>query len=630
MNIKEVLLRYWGFTDFRHPQEEIIQAVMAGQDVFAMLPTGGGKSLCYQVPALLFDGVTIVVSPLIALIEDQVRQLTGRGIPVGYLHSGMDRVTASNTMDSLLSGAYKLFYVSPERLQNELFLEQTESLNIDFLAIDEAHCISQWGHDFRPSYRAINEFKKLYPDIVTLAVTASATSVVKKDIMAQLNLKAPKIFELSVIRPNLSYHVQYEESKVPELAHILAQNSGTAIAYCGTRRKTTEAAAELSQLLPVPVFSYHAGLHKKEKDFAYRQWSTQENAIICATSAFGMGIDKADVRTVFHLDLPTSLEQYYQEVGRAGRDQAPARGILLFHNGDLNRLMRLPDLQYPPLEKIYEVYEKLMNYLQVGLGEGAGWAKAFDLVNFTQKFELPVLETISALRILEQEGFLIWSEDARTKYTARFTTTRTNLEYLEKNFKKLYEVAEVLLRHYGSVFYFETAIQIFDLSKELRIDKSEFEDRLYRLQDMGILEYTPAIVGSFMVLLEKRLALPYLNINKQALKMRKAEFIAKIQALIAFVEDGVHCRNQLLSKYFGQGDAAAPCGHCDNCLKHSLKAVPGSVTLQILSLLQQEKELPVVAIIETFAHYPRHNILKLLQELISERKLFLKGDVIYI
>lgn len=627
-SITDVLQQYWGYTEFRPLQEEIIQTLLSGKDVFAILPTAAGKSLCYQVPALLFAGVTIVVSPLIALIEDQVRQLTAKAIPVGYLHSGMDKVTASNTMDILLSGGYKLFYVSPERLQSELFLEQTASLKIDFLAIDEAHCISQWGHDFRPSYRAINEFKQLYPHIVTLALTASATSIVKKDIVEQLALKAPKIFERSVIRPNLSYHVRYEEAKLPELAHLCSENKGSSIVYCGTRRKTTEAAGELGQLLDTKIFSYHAGLHKKEKDFAYREWSAGEHAIICATSAFGMGIDKADVRTVYHLDLPTSIEQYYQEVGRAGRDQAPARGILFFNQGDLNRLFRLPDLQYPPLEIIYMVYEKLMNYLQVGIGEGAGWVKAFDLVHFTNKFTLPVLETISAIRILEQEGFLIWSEDARTKYIVRLTTTRTHLEYLEKNYKSLYAVLEVLLRHYGSVYHFDTAIQIFELSKELGIDKTMFEDRLFRLQDMGILEYTPAIIGSFMVLREKRLELAYLNINKQALHMRKAAFIAKIQALIAYIEDGVHCRNLLLSQYFGQGADIAPCGKCDNCFKRSVSGDSGSIEAQLMMHLKEQKQLPVTEVIKAFAQYPRHHVLKLLQELVSARKIFLKGDVI--
>lgn len=627
-NITKVLQEYWGYQEFRPLQEEIISTLLSGKDVFAILPTAAGKSLCYQVPALVFEGVTIIVSPLIALIEDQVQQLKARNIPVGYLHSGMDKVTAANTMDILLSGGYKLFYVSPERLQSELFLEQTVSLKVDFLAIDEAHCISEWGHDFRPSYRAINEFKQLYPNIVTLALTASATSSVKKDIVAQLALKAPKIFERSVIRPNLSYHVQYEEAKVPELAHLFLQNQGSSIVYCGTRRRTTEVAAELAQLLDTRVFSYHAGLHKKEKDFAYQQWSAGVNAIICATSAFGMGIDKADVRAVYHLDLPTSIEQYYQEVGRAGRDQAQARGILLFNQGDLNRLLRLPDLQYPPLETIYAVYEKLMNYLQVGVGEGAGWVKAFDLVDFTNKFALPVLETISAIRILEQESFLIWSEDARTKYIVRLTTTRTHLEYLEKNYKNLYAVIEVLLRHYGSVYHFDTAIQIFELSKELGIDKTIFEDRLFRLQDMGILEYTPAIVGSFMVLQEKRLELAYLNINKQALRMRKAEFIAKLQALIAYIEDGIHCRNLLLSKYFGQGEEVVPCGKCDNCLRQSVTGAPGSIEEQLMILLKEQKQLPVTDVIKAFSQYPRHSVLKLLQELVSARKIFLKGDVI--
>lgn len=628
ISARSILKQYWGYDSFRHPQEEIIAAVLAGEDVFAMLPTGGGKSLCYQVPAMLLEGVTFVVSPLIALMEDQVQHLRQRSVPVGLLHSGMDRAAAGRSVEDLVNGVFKLFYLSPERLQSEGFLEQVRDLRIDLLAVDEAHCISQWGHDFRPTYRLINEFRQLHPQAVTLALTASATPVVRKDIIEQLSLSRPKVFESSVIRSNLSYEVEYQEAKLPRLAELFVKRPGAGIVYCGTRRRTVTLGHELGQYSDRPVLHYHAGMHKQEKDHAFRQWTMHEDALICATSAFGMGIDKADVRTVAHMDMPSSIEQYYQEVGRAGRDGLPAKGILLYDRGDINRLLRLPETQYPPVGFIKEVYDKLMDHLQIAVGGGLEQVRAFEIVDFAQKFQLPVLETISAIRILEQEGHWIWSEDARTQYTVRFTTTRTHIEYLEKNYPQLYAAVEVLLRNYGGVFHFDTAIAIFDLSKMLGVDKAVFEDRLYRLQDMGILRYDPAIVGSFIYFLSERSTLPYLQINERRLRERKAAFLSKVQALIAFVEDEQQCRNVMLARYFGQVATEGHCGDCDNCQRN--KADASGSNDRIMTVIKQHSGMTTEKLMHMLPDLPGAAVLRSLRSLIEQQRIYIKDDRIYI
>ncbi|RQO32079.1 RecQ family ATP-dependent DNA helicase [Taibaiella sp. KBW10] len=629
MNIRETLYHYWKYEHFRPLQEDIITQVLAGKDVFAMLPTGAGKSLCYQVPALLFRGITLVVSPLIALIEDQVNSLVKLGIPAVSIHSGLDRTLLEQLMDEIADGAYKLVYVSPERLQNAQFLDLMAGLDLSFLAIDEAHCISQWGHDFRPAYRNISAFKALFPKTPTLAITASATLAVKQDIMQQLSLKQPVVFEQSVVRANLAYHILYTENKPLSLTETLMEAEGSGIVYCKTRKRTVECAQIIKDRTALPAYHYHAGMRKMEKDFSYHQWLNSSNAIMTATTAFGMGIDKADVRNVIHYDLPSSIEQYYQEVGRAGRDGLPARGMLLYHIADINNLLNLPEIQFPPIDFIKTVYQHLADYLGIAVNNGNEEVFAFDVATFVSRFKLEMLPTISAVKILERQGFLEWNENAQTQYTVRFTTSRESLNYIEKHYKPLHEVVEMLLRHFGSIFHFETPIPIFKVAQALKIDKTVLEDRLYQLQDFGILQYKPAIIGSYILWQHDRFTLTYLRLDEKLLRQMKNALQEQVTQLAAFIHNDTVCRNKLLSAYFGQQQEDA-CGQCDNCLKRQNEIQYNTPELRkrIVAELKNATSMKVNDLLWKLKEVHKETILAVLQGLTEDGIVYYNKGII--
>ena len=443
MTPKEVLVKYWGYPAFRPLQEEIISAVLSGKDTLAILPTGGGKSVCFQVPALVMDGLCLVVSPLIALMQDQLNQLIKKGIPAESIYTGMSVPAIKTILHKAAAGELKFLYVSPERLETRLFNEYLPYLPIRLIAVDEAHCISQWGYDFRPAYLNISEIRKLKPAVPMLALTASATAEVLQDIIQKLNLHDAGIFRQSFERPNLSYSVFQVESRTSRLVQILQKVPGTAIVYCKTRKKTREYAA-LLEAHKIQAACYHAGLSQEERKLRQENWILNKVRVMVCTNAFGMGIDKPDVRLVIHTDPTDCLENYYQEAGRAGRDGKKSYAVLLYHKGDLDDLQQLPEQRYPSMDIIRKVYQSLANYLQLPSGIGEDVSYAFDVHDFIKKFNLPLLQVIYAMQAMQQASILAYHEQIFIPSTVQFMTNKEDLESFEEMQGKFTELIKTL------------------------------------------------------------------------------------------------------------------------------------------------------------------------------------------
>ena len=446
-NIHQILKQYWGFDTFRPLQEEIIRTALNNEDALALLPTGGGKSLCYQVPGMARPGLCLVISPLIALMKDQVDSLRKKGITAFALYAGMTRKEVINALKVAGQSNCKFLYVSPERLESSLFKEYLPGLDISLIAVDEAHCISQWGYDFRPPYLRIGELRKELPDVPVLALTASATTEVQDDICDRLGFKERKIFRQSFERPRLSYSVFNVEAKITKIAEILERVPGTALVYCKSRKRCKEI-SDLLQLRKISANYYHAGLGSEERSKRQQDWITNQTRVIVCTNAFGMGIDKPDVRVVIHADPPDCTEHYYQEAGRAGRDGKNAFAVLLYEEKDLLDLEDLPNQRFPEPDEIRNVYQALANYFQLPSGEGQGQYFEFDLADFVKKFKLQTYPVIYALKTLEQEGWLSFNEQVFIQANVQFTANRERLEQLEKDEPELSQLSKALLRTY--------------------------------------------------------------------------------------------------------------------------------------------------------------------------------------
>lgn len=538
-------------------------SVMAGKDTLAILPTGGGKSLCYQLPALAMDGIGLVVSPLIALMQDQARALEQKGIPVAVLHAGLKPVQIERILEQASLGDYKLLYVSPERLSNPLFLSYLDRWKIALIAVDEAHCVSQWGHDFRPSYGEIHALRAHCVDVPLLALTASATQEVRDDIVGLLGMKDWASFVQSTERPNLAYHVRYSESKDAEMLKLFSAVRGSGIVYARSRRRCLELAALLKEG-KVDAAPYHAGMPLEEREFVQRQWTTNERRVICATTAFGMGIDKPDVRLVAHYEAPLSLEEYYQEAGRAGRDGQKAHGVLFYNGGDLRRIAESTDAQYPDEAYLQKIYQLVGDYLRLPIGQGMEELFPFDALRFAQTFELDIWKTSNALRLLARQGFWEWEEQTGLEASLCFTTDRRTLSYLERQAPPLFYIANNLLRLYGAAFHHITSIDLFDAARALRIEKEQLENGLVRLASFGILEYGPAMKGGSLLWLRPRLSALYWRLDKKQLEKLRSAHRKRAQAMIGFLSDMETCRNVQLGHYFGN-PGLGRCGHCDVC-----------------------------------------------------------------
>lgn len=568
MTIHQILKQFWGYESFRPLQEDIIRSVLDRQDTLVLLPTGGGKSLCFQLPALALGGVCLVITPLIALMKDQVEQLRRRGISAVAIYSGMHWREIDRSLDNCIYGNVRFLYVSPERLKTEILIERVKQMNVSLLAVDEAHCISAWGYDFRPPYLQIAEFRELLPNVPVVALTASATPEVQQDIVEKLEMREPQVFRQTFARKNLSYSAFYEENKEARLLKVLQGVPGSAIVYVRSRRQTQEIAEWLHHQ-GIRADYYHAGLNAKQRSDKQDAWIHNRVRVIVATNAFGMGIDKPDVRTVVHLDVPDSLEAYYQEAGRAGRDEKKAYAVLLYNHKDLSDIEQRIVQQYPPVETLKRVYQALANFANLAIGGGQFTSIDFDLTVFCQTFQLPVTETHYALKQLQLEGFIDLGE-------AYFSPSKV---VISVDNRALYEfqvmnphydlILKLLLRMYGGEL-FTTFVSISEnaLAKTARMPESDIFSLLEQLAQRSILIYDKQKDKPQLTFLTPRFDARNMPINVMELERSKQRNLAKVRAMVDYVQNPVQCRTRLLQAYFGEEPKDA-CGLCDHCLSQN-------------------------------------------------------------
>ena len=566
---KEILKQYWGYDAFRGVQEEIIQSILEGHDTLGLMPTGGGKSITFQVPALCQEGMCLVITPLIALMKDQVLHLKERGIKAQAIYSGMSHQEILTTLDNCLYGNYKFLYISPERLGTELFRVKVQRMDISMITVDESHCISQWGYDFRPAYLKIAEFRSLLPNVPVLALTATATPEVVKDIQRQLLFKEERVFSMSFERKNLAYVVRKPADKIRELLHIMQHTNGSAIVYVRNRKRTKEI-AELLQTAGVTAEFYHAGLNDAVKDQRQQRWRKGESRVMVATNAFGMGIDKPDVRLVLHMDLPDSIEAYFQEAGRAGRDGQKAYAVLLYHPQDRITLRRRVPDTFPSKDYIRQVYEHLQYYYQMAMGDGLGCIKAFDIDDFCHKFKHFPVPVHNALKLLTQAGYLEYTDEQDNASRLMFTLSKEELYRLHDNDKETDRLIQMVLRSYTGVFSDYAYINEDLLSIRLHMDRQEIYTRLIHLSKLHIISYIPAKKTPFIIYTRERLEMKDLHFSEEIYEKRKEKLEKQLEAILHYAENDVSCRSRMLLHYFGE-DNPHNCGICDTCLAEKRK-----------------------------------------------------------
>ena len=577
--IHQILQQVYGYPAFRPGQQAIIEAVINGQDTLALLPTGGGKSICYQVPALAMEGICIVVTPLIALMKDQVQQLRRRNINALALHSGMTFFEVKKTLENACQGVVKFLYVSPERLQTHLFQEYLPGMQVCLLAVDEAHCISQWGYDFRPPYLRIAEVREIIPYATVLALTASATPQVQQDIIEKLRFGLEyKVFSQSFARPNLSFSAFELPYKAQKLIDILQKVPGTALVYCRNRRRTKEV-AQFLQTKGINASFYHAGLTTEERSKRQDDWLHNRVRVMVCTNAFGMGIDKPDVRCVVHIDVPDSLEAYYQEAGRAGRDGLKAFAVLLYSPTDLQGLQGLPALKFPPLEDIRKVYDAIASYLQIPAGAGDQQYFDFDLGIFCERFKMEPSQVLVALQNLAMAGYLSFAEQVFLPSRVGFVAGRSYLEELEANRPDLEPLIKALLRTYEGILDNEVSISERQLAGLLKTNEEAVVKGLQELVARLAIEYRPKKDPPQLFYMYPRLPASQLHFNEALYQSRRQTYRGQIAAVTSYAQMQQGCRSQQIRRYFND-EQAEPCGICDLCLA-SKKKLPSPEQLAL-------------------------------------------------
>ncbi|MBQ2778440.1 MAG: RecQ family ATP-dependent DNA helicase [Bacteroidaceae bacterium] len=621
LKYREILKQYWGYDDFRGIQREIIESIEAGRDTLGLMPTGGGKSIAFQVPTLAREGLCIVVTPLIALMKDQVANLRSRSIKAAAVYSGMRTSEVIKVLENCIFGDYKFLYVSPERLSSEIFLNKVRKMPVSLITVDEAHCISQWGHDFRPAYRRIAQLRTLFPCVPVLALTATATTGVVRDIQQQLGFKYENCFRMSFERKNLVYVVRRTENKFQELLHILGNIDGSTIIYVPNRKKCKELCEQLIAH-EITAEYYHAGLAPESKDEREERWRTGLSRVIVATNAFGMGIDKPDVRLVVHTDLPNSIEAYFQEAGRAGRDGQRAYAVVLYSRRDNATVSRRLSDNYPLPEFIREVYDNLCYYYTMALGDGLNCTFEFALADFCHKYHLPVLPTDSALRILTRMGYIDYVEEMEYSSRLCFIVGRDDLYRIYNLSDELDRLITALLRNYSGLFSDFVFIDERYLARLLGVTRHHLYELLVSLSKKRIIQYAPSKKCPIVTFTRQRVLGEELRFAPEVYDERREAFSVRLDAMLKYATSDDECRSRYLLRYFN--DVEAPdCGHCDVCLSRR-GGEPSEETLaadasMLLSLLADGRVHPT-AEIEALG-LPRKRQAALLRRLCDEERI---------
>ena len=598
---QEILKQYWGYDDFRGIQREIIESIGSGHDTLGLMPTGGGKSITFQVPALAQEGTCIVITPLIALMKDQVDNLRRKGIKAAAIYSGLTHEEIIITLENAIFGAVKLLYVSPERLSSELFQTKLRHMKVSFITVDEAHCISQWGYDFRPSYLQIAQIRKLVPDVPVLALTATATPQVVDDIQERLKVQKLEdqsfnVFKMSFERKNLAYVVRHADDKIGELIHILNSTKGSAIVYARSRRRTKEY-AEIINEAGISATFYHAGLDASVKDQRQREWQDNKHRVMVATNAFGMGIDKPDVRVVVHVDCPDSIEAYFQEAGRAGRDGLKAYAVLLYNNSDERKLLKRVSDSFPEKDYIRQVYEHLAYYYQIGVGSGYGHTFEFNIDKFCHNFHHFPIQVDSALKILQRAGYIEYTEEQDNQARVMFTVSRNDLYRLENNSPNEDKIITALLRSYGGLFTDYNYIDEAYLASITQLQPQQVYLTLKSLSQRHILHFIPQKKTPFIRYTQRREDKEYVQLMPEVYEERKSQFAERINSMILYATCDNICRSRQLLRYFGEKNDHN-CNQCDVCLsqrKEGMVSEPklNEAATKILQLLDDGKPHPI-------------------------------------